>query len=340
MPTEIDHYSIALIDNLEADIDEVALSGNLRIVRLDLLTDPRAEKLLGKETLSITREIQIQGPLSEGRYRTVLYRPSMMWPIVHRLAELSNHALEWRFVGEVADPFNTNYDRDTPINLFSDVITSLRLLKSGLVGRFTASHIIQGDPSGIEGPWSKGETLYYQPSPMNMFERYVLTKEDTSSLRQMFQVVSECKSKQMLIAIARFNRQYSRENDIDKLIDLVVGFESLYLRGITSELEFRLATRAATHLGREPSQRKKIYDCLSTAYRLRSEIIHGTTQELRGHKLLRKVSWDSPKAMLDQLSSMLREAISRILLSVGPRGFARDFHRQLDDALITGHDFL
>ena len=49
MTTKIDHYSIALIDNLETDVEEVKFSDNLRCIRLDLITEPRAVKLLGKE---------------------------------------------------------------------------------------------------------------------------------------------------------------------------------------------------------------------------------------------------------------------------------------------------
>jgi len=339
MATRIDHYSIALVDNLETDIDEVNFSDNLRIVRLDLITEPRAVQLLGEETFKVAKQIQAEGPLKQGGYRLALYRPSMMThQIINRVAELSNHALEWLFAGEVDDPFNENYDRDMPMKFFSDVITSLRLLKAGLVGRFTAIHIIDGDPAGLDGPWSKGETLFYQPSLMNMHNRYVLPKDDVENLKKMFSVVSGCKNQQILIALTRFNRQYAREDDIDRLIDIVVGFESLYLKDATTE--FRLATRAATHLGKDPNQRERIYNCLSSAYRLRNGIVHGTTRELRNHKILRKRGWNSPYAMLEELSTLLREAIQSILSDVGEKKFSSNFHKKLDNAIIMGEGFL
>ena len=340
MPTRIDHYSIALVDNLETDIDEVNFSDNLRIIRLDLITEPRAVELLGEETFKVAQQIQAEGPLDQGRYRTAPYRPStMMHQVVNRVAELSNHALEWRFAGEVADPFNENYGRGRPMKFFSDVITSLRLLKAGLVGRFTSIHIIDGDPSGLEVPWSKGEILFYRPSLMNIDDRYVLLKDDVENLKRIFSVVKKCKNQRILIALTRFNRQYARENDIDGLIDIVIGFESLYLSKNAGG-GFRLAIRAATHLGRNRNQRKRICECLSSAYRLRNQIVHGETQELRNHKILQKMDWNSPYAMLEELLSLLRRAILSILQDVGEEKFSLNFHKKLDNALITGQEFL
>ncbi len=340
MPTRIDHYGIALMDNLQADINEVRLDENLRIVRLNLLTDPRAEILLGKDTLRTARQIQTKRKPMNGPFSIIPYKPSNLTPIVQRIPELSNHALEWHFDGEIKDPFNDYYDRDIAMKLFTDVITSLRLLKPGLVGRFGASHIIHGDPSGLEGPWSKSETLNYEPSLMNMHRRYRFLREDCSNLKRTFETVSQCQNEQIRIALSRFDRQYATEGEADKLIDVMIGFESLYLRHVDSELKFRLATRAALHLGKNTNERRKVYDCLSTAYALRSQVVHGETGDLRGHKLLKKGGWASPVAILEQLSSYLRQALLSILLDIGTQHFTKDYHKKLDDALITGEEFL
>ncbi len=340
MPTKIDHYSIALIDNLQTDVDEVRLEKNLRIVRLDLLSDPRAEKLLGKDTLRIAAEIQTDRTRRNSEFRVVPYQQSLTGAIVQRIPELSNHALEWHFEGEVDDPFNDHYDREIAINLFSDVITSLRLLKPGLVGRFGASHIIQGDPSGIEGPWSRGETLNYEPSLMNMHWRYRFLREDCANLKRTLETVSQCRNQQIRIALSRFDRQYAKEDEAGKLIDVMVAFESLYLKGVDRELQFRLATRAAMHLGKTADERRKVYDCLSTAYILRSKVVHGEVGDLRGHKLLKKGGWASPVAILEQLRFYLRQTLSSILLGIGIQRFTEDFHKKLDDAIITGEKTL
>jgi len=88
MPTKIDHYSLALVDNLETDIDEVKFSNNLRMARLDLIMEPRAVKLLGEETFRMAKQIATEGPLKEG-YRMASYRSSLTNSMVDRAAELS-----------------------------------------------------------------------------------------------------------------------------------------------------------------------------------------------------------------------------------------------------------
>lgn len=334
MPTIIDSYSIALLDNLNSRIDEVRLNDNLRIARIDLISDIRAVELLGEQTFSTSREIREKGRLSENEFRALRYANPLTHSIVTRMAELSNHALEWHSKGEVPDPFNDHYDRHLPQKIFNNVVTSLRLLKPGIVGRFPTHNIIRGDPSGLE-TWCSSEELFYQPSLLNWPEQYQLNTGDIERLTQLFNAVNEFGDMRMGIALSRFNRQYARDDDVDKLIDLLVGFESLYLRE-NDELKIRLATRVATHLGDDSTPvktRKILYQSISTAYRLRSNCIHGSLKELEGHALLVKGCWESPYYMLEQLSSLLREAICDILLNVKKESFKKAFLDQIDDKL-------
>ena len=130
MEHAIDCYSIALLDNFDSDITEIDLDANLRIVRLDLISNPRAEELLGKSAISASKELK-------GRFKVgdpTLSVPTFIFGgiTVPRIVALSNHALEWKFKAQVPEPFNSNYDRHRPQKLFTDAITCLRLLKPGL----------------------------------------------------------------------------------------------------------------------------------------------------------------------------------------------------------------
>jgi len=337
LSVSIDHYGLALIDNLETDIQELRFTPNLRLVRLDLILDPRGTLMLGKDAIDLAKKVVSEGRLPEGRFRTIPYQQGPMATIVQRTPEFSNHALEWHFVGEIEDPFNEHYDRYRPNKLFSDVITSLRLLKPGLVGRFGAVHAIRGDPSGIEGAWSLGETLNYQPSPMNLFERYQLQEEGLSHLRKIFDALSVCTNQQIRIALNRFDLQYARGSEVDRLIDLIVAFEALYLKGISdAELRFRLAARVARHLGEDQNERSALFRRMSAAYEMRSRIVHGSIDSLRGNKLLSRMGWNSPFAMLNEMEDMLRRAIRLILVELGTEAFASIFHAALDRAIISG----
>jgi len=337
LPTTIDHYALAILDNFETEIEEVRLRDHPRIVRLNLLTDPRSDLLLGERASRAGKEDRAQTFLSERGYPVRPFREITGMTFQKRIDEFAHHAIEWHFAGKVGDPFNEHYDRFFPIKLFSDVVTSLRLLKSGQIGRLASTHLIMGDPSGIEGPWSVTETLNYAPSVADSFKPYRFLRDDVESLKRLFAELSTCKNQQIRIAIDRFDRQYSRESDADRLIDIMIGFESLYLKGAKdSELRFRLAARAARHLGHERSQRQNIFDCVTAAYELRSQTVHGAINTLNGSKLLG--NWKTPNAMLNQLSSILGSAIQSILLEVGPMSFAKDFHGKLDNAIIQGAD--
>ena len=159
MVCEIDSYSVALLDNLDSEVTEADLDDSLRIVRLDLISDPRAKKLLGKSAISTSLEIRGKA-FREGEPVCTVQCVAFGGGIINRIAVLSNHALEWKFKGQIPDPFNSNYDRHRPQKLFTDAVTSLRLMKPGLVGRLPTQNIILGDPSDLEGSWTSSEDLF------------------------------------------------------------------------------------------------------------------------------------------------------------------------------------
>ena len=89
--------------------------------------------------------------------------------------------------------------------------------------------MVLGDPSGLEGPWASNEDIFYQPSNMNWAERYELSTAEMDRVKPLFASIRDCDDNRIRVALSRLNRQYARDNDIDKLIDLIVGFEALYL---------------------------------------------------------------------------------------------------------------
>jgi hypothetical protein len=84
------------------------------------------------------------------------------------------------------------------------------------------------------------------------------------------------------VAIRRFSYACERYRSEDKIIDLLIAAEALFLTEIgseksKSELSYRLALRAGFLLGSTPAERKEIYLHLRKAYKIRSEIVHGAT---------------------------------------------------------------
>ena len=77
------------------------------------------------------------------------------------------------------------------------------------------------------------------------------------------------------IAIERWRPSKTYQNSEDKMIDLCIAFESLYLPGIKDELKFRLGVRATWFLGENKDDRKRLLTDFKKIYDCRSTVIHG-----------------------------------------------------------------
>lgn len=67
----------------------------------------------------------------------------------------------------------------------------------------------------------------------------------------------------------------ARTRSDDRLVDLVIGLESLLLFGTRDELKFRLSIRGARILGRGLDERENWRKTLGDMYDLRSAVVHG-----------------------------------------------------------------
>src|SRR5205085_8120094 len=77
-------------------------------------------------------------------------------------------------------------------------------------------------------------------------------------------------------AVRRFSYSCVRHDNEDKIVDLMIAAETLFLQGKSEgEKRFRLALRAAYFLGTDSDSRKQIYDRMRRAYDLRSKLVHG-----------------------------------------------------------------
>ena len=78
------------------------------------------------------------------------------------------------------------------------------------------------------------------------------------------------------IPIERWIKSKTEDNPVDKVIDLGIAFESLYLsdRDGNSELSFQFRLRASWHLGNDKEDREKLIDEFKAIYTLRSKAVH------------------------------------------------------------------
>ena len=106
---------------------------------------------------------------------------------------------------------------------------------------------------------------------------YKLTKDEVPALIRLWNVIKNitylnCPS--LEIAIHRFNFAHERYNLEDRLIDIMIGFEALYLDD-DKELRYKSAIRTAILIGKTLEDRKRIFKMMLSAYDQRSNLVHG-----------------------------------------------------------------
>jgi hypothetical protein len=78
-------------------------------------------------------------------------------------------------------------------------------------------------------------------------------------------------------AAKRFSYAHERHDWEDKIIDLLIAAEALFLSQAKGELSYRLRLNAARFLGADEGMRTQIFDDMGLAYDLRSGIVHGAS---------------------------------------------------------------
>lgn len=156
---------------------------------------------------------------------------------------------------------------------FDEACSALRLFKKGAVNY---EYIRVGTTSWeLHGGTFTTATIERRQS---IGVQYVLSKDELPDFLRFWNFFQKARRKtrrRIDVALRRLNFAYGRTRSEDKLIDYMIGFEALLLEGERQELEYRLALRGSTLLGKTSEERKKIFEELKTAYRERSSIVHG-----------------------------------------------------------------
>lgn len=108
-----------------------------------------------------------------------------------------------------------------------------------------------------------------------------LDKDFNKTLQKLwksFQQQAISKHKFIALAAKRFSYAHERHDWEDRIIDLLIAAEAIFLSqtGNQGELKHRLKLHAAKFLATDSKTRKQIFDDMSFAYDLRSNIVHGS----------------------------------------------------------------
>lgn len=123
----------------------------------------------------------------------------------------------------------------------------------------------------------------------------------------------------LVIAVRRFSLAMTRTSLEDRLIDLMICAEAIFLRVDSNELSDKLAYRAALLLGKNSVNKKEIFKFFKDAYTLRSKVVHGSKSFVQDAK-----DADEQTSRIGTLSDHLRNAIvimlDRALAPHSPEG--------------------
>src|SRR5262249_29630803 len=117
-------------------------------------------------------------------------------------------------------------------------------------------------------------------------------------------------------AIRRFGYAGERHRPEDRLMDLMISAESLFLSdiGSTSEMSYRLALRFAHFAGLEGYSKKDAFRFMRNAYDARSSIVHGGTLDGNKLKLLNGDPASLPR-FVDEVESELRSTLHKAIIN-------------------------
>jgi hypothetical protein len=191
-----------------------------------------------------------------------------------------------------------------PITIVDDVLTALRLFKRGNVQ-------CPGEVSGVKA-WllNAGHSFRLRTSRPFNFSSYELRGAEVEELQKLW---SDLTGKTLddrsflVMALRRFNIAFDRRQLDDRIVDLMIAAESLFLTdagspGERGELRYRLSVRAAKFVESPRYTPRQVFDLMRKAYVVRSDVVHGGS--IRNTSLP-----DKPGATLHEFVSAIEDVL-------------------------------
>jgi len=195
--------------------------------------------------------------------------------------------------------------------VMQNIILSLRLLKEGLVfGSFTF-YVLLSKKRRVTS-WS------YEVDRPRTAIPYVLDFKEVPRLRKIIrkiQGIDFSKRKSLDLACRRFQRAYEERDAEDRLIDLMIAFEALFLKGekgVPSKGKL-IAIACSTLLGKKEEKREEIKQTLVEAYSIRNCIVHGSEYPRMKPDDKGEVIVDTLPDLVSEVEDYLRESIKKLL---------------------------
>lgn len=223
------------------------------------------------------------------------------------------------------------------INTIKKIVAALRLFKNGDV-----YNELYYDMPVSWCLFAKGITSSSSPlSPMRakIEPELRLEKGEGEELKKFWILYKEFATKQsqfmfLETAMSRFDFAYDNLRIEDRLIDYMIAFEALFLKGDEEqELSYRLGLRAAVLLENPGEPRKEIFQNMRIAYSLRSLVVHGKNYDKIKIKLEEKYKTIDIFILL--IEKYLRASIKKFMDLIKTYPNQKEIIKELDSKILS-----
>ena len=174
-------------------------------------------------------------------------------------------------------------DRGTPYTPLEEamrnIILAMRLLKKGYVSTSGIFYILISERRQLE-TWSIEDRSTLADW---LASGYYLEFEEIPHLQKLVEMIQGLdfeKRRGIGIACRRLEHTYEEKDIEGKLIDYMIAFEALFLKGKKAPVAGQvIATACSVLLGTNEKEREEIRRSLTKAYALRNRIVHGREYE-------------------------------------------------------------
>ena len=143
------------------------------------------------------------------------------------------------------------------------------------------------------------------------------TKVRTSQIEEAKRIYNEFAEfnqkdrEKLLIVIKRWIKSKTSQEDVDRMIDLGIALESLYVPEKSGESTFKFGVRAACHLTEDPANRKAVKKTFGKIYDWRSNAVH--TGKLPSKTKNTPFTQEEIDAFIKEAQDYCRDSILKIL---------------------------
>lgn len=175
-------------------------------------------------------------------------------------------------------------DSTTPVSSMSETINQIEETFEQTTALLPWDFPISTGRVQLAAQWTpSGQGYSFAPNLRSLLSwaDHDLREHEAAELHSVWtQLRSPHLPKELRLAARRFGFRRERHRPEDRLVDILVAAESLYVpREVRTELTYRLALNAARYCDPRALQmtRREAFDLMQNAYGIRSNLVHGDT---------------------------------------------------------------